>query len=111
MAEEIEGVKLPTLTTLAGYGLTLDDWLVILVRQGYRCGVCKKKPKSGRLFTDHEHVRGWKRLPPAERALYVRGLACYVCNRFVLNYRINAKLLRQAATYLDAYDGRRSRGL
>lgn len=103
----VEGILVPSAPTLQRYGWAYDKWVMVLHDQGYACGCCGKKPGSGRLYIDHEHARGWSKMPPEERALYVRGLACYVCNRFVLNYRVTALLMRQAADYLDAYHARR----
>lgn len=105
--EFIEGLKIPAKLTLDRYGWGLADWLDMAAAQGWTCGVCGVVPKSGQLYIDHEHVRGWKKLAPEVRATYVRGLACYVCNRFVLNYRINARLLEKAVAYLDRYAERR----
>lgn len=102
----LNGILVPLETTVAKYGITLMEWSYMLEDQDFACGCCGKVPSSGRLFIDHEHVRGWTKMPPEERRFYVRGLACYVCNRFVLNYRINATLLRQAADYLDRYSAR-----
>jgi len=102
----VNGILIPTSSTLEKYGITKDEWLQLLASSGYVCGVCGNKPPSGRLFTDHEHVRGWKNMAPTMRKRFVRGLACYVCNRFVLNHRISAKLLRSGADYLDAYEKR-----
>jgi hypothetical protein len=101
-------IKRPLDKTLAQYGLLPVDFEFMLKEQGWACGCCGKTPASGRLFVDHEHVRGWKRMPPEERRKYVRGLACYTCNRFVLNHRINIKLLAGAIAYLTQYEQRRS---
>lgn len=104
---EFNGIIVPSDSTIHRYGLSALDWSDMLEAQGFACGCCGKKPNSGRLFIDHEHVRGWKHMPPHERKLYVRGLACYVCNRFVLNYRVTPELLRKAANYLELYEARR----
>lgn len=103
-------LKKPSDSTLAKYGLDHTDFMFMVYRAGWACEVCGKLPPSGRLFIDHEHVKGWKKMLPEERKQYVRGLACYVCNRFVLNYRVTAWLLRQAAAYLERYEERRRNG-
>ena len=65
-------VREPTKATLRKYGLVLPEWRAILERQGGVCAICGQVTSSGRLVTDHEHVRGWKKLPPAMRARTVR---------------------------------------
>lgn len=104
---ERRGVALPTPATVAKYGWTLLDWLLLLKAQGWQCPVCEKFPRTGRFVTDHEHVRGWKHLPAAERALYIRGLTCWTCNRYLLARGISAEVARNVARYLDAYAKRR----
>lgn len=66
---------------LKTYGITLAEYERILVAQGGTCAVCHKPPK-GVLHVDHEHVRGWKAMPPWMRRGYVRGLLCFQCNRY-----------------------------
>jgi hypothetical protein len=103
----VHGILVPSKSTLDRYGMTEMEWQDILEQQDWVCGVCCKVPPSGRLFIDHEHVRGWRKKSKEARRKYVRGLACYVCNRFVLNYRVYPQLLRAAAAYLEAYIARR----
>ncbi len=103
----VNGIIVPSQATLDRYGMTEMEWQDMLEEQGWVCGVCRKVPPSGRLFIDHEHVRGWRKKAPETRRKYVRGIACYVCNRFVLNYRAYPGLLRAAAAYLEAYEARR----
>jgi len=102
--KQLNGIWVPQPTTLARYGLTMREWRNMVEEQEYACGCCKKKPNSGKLFIDHEHVRGWKHMPSKNRKLYVRGLACYVCNRFILNHRVSAQLLRHGAEYLERFE-------
>lgn len=101
----------PSKATLDKYGLSVEDWVALAVRSGWTCGVCTKLPPSCRLYIDHEHVPGWKKMAPEDRKKYVRGLACYRCNRFILNARINATVLRAAANYLDDYEEVKWRGV
>jgi hypothetical protein len=41
-------------------------------KQKQVCAICGKLPASGRLNIDHEHHRGWSRMAPEKRKLYVR---------------------------------------
>ncbi len=100
------GIQQPRLETLAKYGLTVGDWREILDRQGGVCGACKTLPPSHRLNIDHEHVKGWKTMPPEKRKQFVRGLLCYMCNHYRLARGATVFNLRGAADYLEAYENR-----
>jgi|SRR5690349_19488943 len=97
-------IKIPTQKTLDKYGLSEEEWLEILHRQGDVCAICGIQPSTGRFYTDHEHVKGWKHMPPEERKKYVRGLLCYIDNNKILTRGVNIERLRKAANYLEAYD-------
>ena len=98
---------MPTPQTLKKYGLTQDDFDKILARQGGICPVCEKVPSTGRWVIDHEHLRGWKALPPEERKKYVRGILCWYDNNKILTKGVSIKRLRNAADYLDRYEERK----
>lgn len=100
--------RVPQPATLKRYGLNQAQWRLMLARQGGTCGVCGRVPDSGVLHTDHQHVRNWKRLPPAQRAGYVRGAICFRCN-IALRQWITLDWLRAAVKYLAAYERRRAR--
>jgi hypothetical protein len=96
----------PTATTLKRYGLEVLDWEAIGDWQAWKCP-CGRQPGKGKFNIDHEHVRGWKNMKPAERKQYVRGLVCWTCNFFQLAKNATAERLRLLADYLDEYDRRR----
>lgn len=100
-------VLVPSPATLKRYGLTADEWLAILRAQGGVCAICKRVPASGRLHTEHEHVKGWKHLPPDQRKLYVRGICCFVCNTQYLGRGLTIDKARAVLAYLEAYGARR----
>lgn len=107
-------VRLPSKPTLQRYGITLDEWLGYLgvteqTVESALCAVCGRQPPSGRFVTDHEHVRGWKNMPPDERKRFVRGVVCTTCNHFILTRYGTPRKHRGAADYLEAYE-RRKRG-
>lgn len=108
---DLQGIHRPSPETLRRYGLSMEEWEGMITEAQFACACCGKAPSSGRLFIDHEHVRGWKNMEAEDRKQYVRGLACYVCNRFVLNYRVSSTLLRHAAEYLERYAERRGDGV
>lgn len=99
-------MKPPSKATLAKYGLSEQEWLALLERQGGVCAVCGKVPSTGRLCTDHEHVRGWKKLPPEERKKYVRGILCFFCNHYYVGRSITVEKARRVVSYLQAYEER-----
>lgn len=102
-------VQTPTKATLRKYGLSEDEWRSILDRQGGGCGACGKVPRTLRLVIDHQHVRGWAKMPGDSRKAYVRGLLCWTCNGFRLARGATIENLRGAAAYLERYEGVRRR--
>lgn len=100
------GIRPPSAATLRRYGITADEWLGFLKAQGWRCPVCRKR--TGVTWnTDHDHVPGWRKKPPEERARYVRGVLCAFCNYRRVNSRMRAEEARRIADYLAAYEARR----
>jgi hypothetical protein len=97
-------VLTPTEATLKKYGLSEVEWKAILDRQGGVCAVCRNEPKKGRLCIDHEHVKGWKKLPPEQRKLYVRGLLCWFCNHYYLSRAITVAKAYYVVDYLERYE-------
>lgn len=102
----------PSADTLKKYGLTEPEWLAILERQGGVCAVCKKEPsppkahpeRGGRLCTDHDHVKGFKKMPPELRKLYVRGLLCFFCNHYYAGRGITVFKSKNVTAYLERYE-------
>jgi len=110
MAKKIpaEVISPPSKATLKKYGLNLEEWQVILDRQGGVCDICKKVTSTGRLCIDHFHLKNWKKLPPDQRKLEVRGLLCWVCNSKVLFRGITIEKLKNAALYLEKHEERKT---
>src|SRR5688500_1693885 len=52
------------------YGITKDDYLAMLERQGGVCATCGNPPTDKPLCVDHDHTTG-----------VVRGLLCHRCNK------------------------------
>jgi hypothetical protein len=94
----------PSRATLRKYGLTADEWRALLERQGGVCAVCERVPPSGILCVDHYHVRGWKKMKPADRKKYIRCLACHFCNRRLLAKGITTERARNVFKVLLAFD-------
>lgn len=81
--------------TVAGYGLTLDDFDTLLAAQGGLCAVCRQDPRTGRWrepHVDHDHSTG-----------KVRGILCHPCNTALGLAGEDPARLRALAAYLDAH--------
>ena len=74
--------------------------------QGGVCALCRRLPPNGRLVTDHEHVKGWKKMPPRERRRFVRGLLCNWCNGKIAGWRVTLDKAVALVEYLTAYHNR-----
>lgn len=95
--------RVPKPATLRRYGLSEAQWLTILKRQGGVCAICCLLPKNGRLCTDHDHVKGWKKLPPEERRKHVRGLLCFFCNHYYVGRALTVFKADNVAKYMRAH--------
>src|SRR5437762_3147791 len=83
------------------YGLSLAQFLKMMLKQGRKCAICERHFSKYRAFVDHAH----KNRPDAGR---VRGILCYLCNKRLLGRgNENPTLHERAAAYLtSAFDGR-----
>jgi len=97
----------PTKTTLQKYGLSLDEWQAMADAQGHRCYICRQEPSKGRLCVDHFHAKGWKKMPPEQRKLYVRALLCWTCNHYYMGRGITVEKAKNVVACLEAFEVRR----
>lgn len=74
------------------YGMSIDDYNLILKKQKYKCAICGKHESEQvkRLSVDHNHKCG-----------SIRGLLCDACNRGLGFFRDNHKILSKAIKYLQ----------
>jgi hypothetical protein len=116
-------VKTPRLGTLRKYGLTVADWTSMCEACNYTCVVCGKPFEDRPLVVDHEHVKGFKarkkkrakkghiikvrKMTPADRRQYVRGVIHSFCNRFVRSW-LTLERARSIAAYLEAYERKKA---
>ena len=107
--ELLPGTRIPQPKTVKRYGMTVDEWKTRLLNQGGRCAICRKLPRSGVFCVDHEHVKGWSKLKPHERKVFVRGIICTMCNRGVVGRGINLAILKGAVNYMLAYEKEKSK--
>ncbi len=92
------------------YGLTLDGFLDLVEAQNGQCAICSTtSPGRGHQFfsVDHEHVEGFRSLPPAQKLLHIRGLLCHRCNVGLGMVRDSVEVVRSLIRYLESptFDG------
>jgi hypothetical protein len=86
------------------YGVSEEWYRLTLESQGGACAICNLKfADDNPACVDHEHVEGWKEMPPEKRKLYVRGLLCNNCNFGLGSLKECRKALRRAIDYLKKY--------
>jgi hypothetical protein len=82
------------------YGITYDDYDLLLEKQNGGCGICGSKTPGGRgrFHIDHDHT-----CCPTEKTCgkCVRGLLCYTCN--VKLYVIENGWAKKAIEYLEKW--------
>lgn len=71
------------------YGITGDEFRMILERQNLKCPICERDIKKN-LSVDHDHRTG-----------KIRGLICNNCNLSIGNAGDSSDRLRAMAKYLD----------
>ena len=77
---------------LEKYGITLEDYELMMENQNHTCKICGTDEARGRgtWHVDHCHTTG-----------KVRGLLCYNCNVGLGNFKDNAAVLASAIKYLN----------
>ena len=94
----------PSQTTLDKYGLTTAEWIEMFAQQGFKCPICGKYPKTGKAVefnVDHQHVKGYNKLPPLQRKLLVRGIVCQWDNRSFLAKGMTLEKAKNLVLYLS----------
>jgi len=79
---------------LGKYGLTVEEYKLLLDGQGGTCAICRKVDGDISLSVDHDHMTG-----------KIRGLLCSLCNKGLGHFDDNPVLLQQALDYLTAVAG------
>lgn len=76
------------------YGITLEDYKALLVKQNNACAICFKRCITGKeLAVDHHHGTG-----------EVRGLLCYNCNSGIAKFNEDSGRLYRAMLYIERFD-------
>lgn len=77
-------------TLLSKYGISLEDYNLLLEKQNNCCAVCKDIPTKQKLHVDHNHSTG-----------KIRGLLCQACNVSIGKMKESPALLRALAEYIE----------
>ena len=72
------------------FGMTLEEYQVLLDRQGGVCAICQSPPEKKALAVDHKH----------DESNAIRGLLCECCNRGLGLFRENPMNFFRAVAYL-----------
>lgn len=98
MTLSAEQIKRHAYSILRKYGLSAEEYELLLKAQGGVCAICGRPPEevgTGRvkhLAVDHDHAKGG----------VIRGLLCSYCNyRILKSSTSKPDLLRAAADYLE----------
>ncbi len=86
-AKNVQHVQIARYKSL--YGITIEEYNILLEFQEGKCAICGRPPKNRRLAVDHDHKTG-----------EVRGLLCMRCNQ-TLHERVDMEWLANAYEYLD----------
>ena len=91
----------------ATYGLTKEDYNILLEAQGFRCAICgtteQTNSKMSRFCVDHEHDDTHRR--GTKDRSKIRGLLCNNCNHGIGKFQDDPELLRKAISYLESHKG------
>lgn len=71
------------------YGISLEEYNILLIKQQNRCAICGNEQAGKPLFVDHDHTTG-----------KVRGLLCSTCNFAIGLLKDNPVLCETMAKYL-----------
>lgn len=71
------------------YGISLDEYNALFLKQGGVCKICGKYQQHENLAVDHNHKTG-----------KVRGLLCSSCNKGLGYFKDNPIILKEAIKYL-----------
>lgn len=76
------------------YGITLDEWKDLFVKQGLCCAICKSLFPNTKndWHTDHCHATG-----------KVRGILCHNCNRGLGEFKDNVANIKATIEYLQTH--------
>lgn len=73
------------------YGMTIEQYDVMLEAQGGGCFICGRPPREDiSLHVDHDHSTG-----------KVRGILCFCCNNALADFQEDPEVLKKAASYVS----------
>lgn len=86
---------------LKEYGITIEQYNNLLVKQENKCAICKRDKSSFHksLCVDHDHLCCSKKNSSCGKC--IRGLLCQDCNILLGSAHDNKEILKEAITYLE----------
>lgn len=72
------------------YGLTLEDYNAVFLKQNGRCALCYRQPGTMPLHVDHNH-----------KTKVIRGLLCHQCNWYLGVVENDTMILSRIKDYLN----------
>lgn len=73
------------------FGLTIEDFKILLCRQGNKCAICNRDHQYYKKFCiDHDHETGM-----------IRGILCWNCNVGLGHFKDSTENLKGALRYLS----------
>jgi hypothetical protein len=95
MAQEDVKAKNKNYWLKTSYGITLDEFNVMLSIQNHKCAICgcdEVETHSKKLYVDHCHT-----------TKKVRDLLCHSCNIAIGNFKDSTENLKKAIAYLEKH--------
>lgn len=99
-------MNLPRSATLKKYGLSEKEWIDLYLSQDGKCPICGRVLENGRTVIEHQHIKGWTKLPPEEKKKYVRGITDWYCNYFFLAKGMTLEKSQNISDYLLRFEKR-----
>ena len=82
------------------YGITVEQYELLLERQGHRCAICERSEPVGVTKAGHDGEKKWH-IDHCHESGEVRGLLCGECNKGLGQFRDDKVSIQKALEYLN----------
>lgn len=72
------------------YGITLEEYDILLTKQGGKCAICGRVETDSYFCVDHDH-----------KTKVVRGILCFYCNTALGMLSDDLETVKKAVAYLS----------
>jgi len=86
--------KVKMKSRIGAYGLTLDEYANLFVKQNNKCAICKQE------FSNKKHIH----IDHCHKTNKVRALLCHGCNTAIGLFKESSDILKSAQKYLQKYN-------